>query len=49
MTNPIPVKAALQAIGWEVGSVRSPLCPLTTDLQAPLLAILKQLNLLPTL
>jgi 4-hydroxy-tetrahydrodipicolinate synthase len=46
MTNPIPVKAALQAIGWQVGSVRSPLCPLSPEFHDPLIKILKELNLL---
>ncbi|MDR3728206.1 MAG: dihydrodipicolinate synthase family protein, partial [Oscillospiraceae bacterium] len=26
--NPIPVKTALQLMGWEVGPLRLPLCPM---------------------
>lgn len=46
MTNPIPVKAALQAIGWQVGSVRPPLCPLSPEFHSQTIEILQQLNLL---
>lgn len=30
-TNPIPVKAALNIKGWQVGTVRLPLCPPSTE------------------
>ena len=32
--NPIPVKAAMQCIGFDCGDCRLPLCPLTTEHQA---------------
>lgn len=35
-TNPIPVKAALALKGWQVGSVRLPLCPPSLDVQQSL-------------
>ncbi len=42
-TNPIPVKAALELSGWDVGNPRSPLSPLTTDMRKQLSIILKSL------
>ena len=45
-TNPIPVKAALNLQGWQVGSLRSPLCALQLDLLEQLKLELKQQNLL---
>ncbi len=45
-TNPVPVKAALQMQGWQVGSVRSPLYPLSTESKQALQGILQNLNLL---
>ena len=42
-TNPIPVKAALELSGWDVGKPRSPLSPLTTDMRKQLSIILKSL------
>lgn len=45
-TNPVPVKAAMQLQGWNVGSVRSPLAPLAPPSQARLKATLSGLNLL---
>ncbi len=45
MTNPIPVKAALRAQGWNVGDVRSPLCPIPPDVEASLQALLKSLSI----
>ena len=40
-TNPIPVKAALELIGWPVGSPRSPLLPLNNEMKEDLSKILK--------
>ncbi|MBF2029004.1 MAG: 4-hydroxy-tetrahydrodipicolinate synthase [Oscillatoriales cyanobacterium C42_A2020_001] len=45
-TNPIPVKAALQLQGWQVGSTRPPLCAASTEVIDALKPILKQLSLL---
>ena len=45
-TNPIPVKAALNLQGWQVGSLRSPLCTLQLDLLEKLKLEMKQQNLL---
>ncbi|MBE9166243.1 4-hydroxy-tetrahydrodipicolinate synthase [Pleurocapsales cyanobacterium LEGE 06147] len=45
-TNPIPIKAALNLLGWQVGSLRSPLCELQLDLVEKLKIILKELDLL---
>jgi 4-hydroxy-tetrahydrodipicolinate synthase len=47
MTNPIPIKAALNLVGWSVGGLRPPLCPLLPELQAQLADILRQSKLLP--
>ena len=44
-TNPIPVKAALNLQGWEVGGLRSPLIELELDLVEDLKKVLKELNL----
>ena len=44
--NPIPLKAALKLQGWEVGSPRSPLCDLPTELQQELEAVLIKLSLI---
>jgi 4-hydroxy-tetrahydrodipicolinate synthase len=46
-TNPIPVKAALQMRGWQVGSVRLPLCSMSERLLEQLRLTLLDLNLLP--
>ena len=43
-TNPIPVKAALQIIGWEVGSPRSPLIELKKDMKDDLIDIIDSLR-----
>ena len=43
-TNPIPIKAALELSGWNVGNPRSPLSPLTQDMKDPLSIILKSLQ-----
>ena len=45
-TNPIPIKAALNLQGWQVGSLRSPLCALQLDLLEKLEVELKEQNLL---
>ncbi len=45
-TNPIPIKAALNLQGWQVGSLRSPLCALQLDLLEKLKVELKEQNLL---
>ncbi|MDJ0900507.1 MAG: 4-hydroxy-tetrahydrodipicolinate synthase [Xenococcus sp. MO_188.B8] len=45
-TNPIPVKTALNLQGWQVGSLRSPLCALQLDLLEKLKTELKEQNLL---
>ncbi len=43
-TNPIPVKAALQIIGWEVGAPRSPLISLKKDMRDDLKDIINSLR-----
>ena len=43
-TNPIPIKAALELSGWNVGNPRSPLSPLTMDMKKQLSIILKSLH-----
>ena len=43
-TNPIPIKAALELSGWDVGNPRSPLSPLTNDMKKQLSFILKSLE-----
>ena len=45
-TNPIPVKAALNLQGWQVGSLRSPLCALQLNLLEKLKLELKEQDLL---
>lgn len=47
-TNPAPVKAALNLQGWNVGSVRSPLAPMSPELQEKLRAVLANSGLLKT-
>jgi len=42
-TNPIPIKAALELSGWDVGNPRSPLSPLTNDMKKQLSFILNSL------
>lgn len=41
-TNPIPIKAALELSGWEVGKCRLPLCSLTKESEALLKKILNE-------
>jgi 4-hydroxy-tetrahydrodipicolinate synthase len=48
VTNPIAVKAALRIQGWQVGDVRSPLSPVTADIEASLKDLLQSLSLLNT-
>ena len=43
-TNPIPIKAALELSGWNVGNPRSPLSPLSIDMKKQLSIILKSLH-----
>lgn len=45
-TNPIPVKAALTMLGWQVGGLRLPLCEIPADLKQNLEAVLKELSLI---
>ncbi|MEX0267971.1 4-hydroxy-tetrahydrodipicolinate synthase [Leptolyngbyaceae cyanobacterium UHCC 1019] len=45
-TNPIPVKAALQIQGWQVGSTRSPLVDAPPDVIQTLKSVLAELALL---
>ena len=42
-TNPIPIKAALELSGWNVGNPRSPFSPLTNEMKKQLSIILKSL------
>ena len=44
-TNPIPIKAALEMSGWQVGSPRNPLIPLTKDKKENLFKIIQKLSL----
>jgi 4-hydroxy-tetrahydrodipicolinate synthase len=46
MTNPIPVKAALQLVGWPVGGVRPPLCDLLPECQEKVTKTLQDLNII---
>ncbi len=43
-TNPIPVKAALELIGWPVGKPRSPLSPLNSQMKEELMQIITALR-----
>lgn len=45
-TNPIPVKAALNLQGWNVGGLRTPLCELQLNLVDNLKTRLKELDLI---
>ncbi len=45
-TNPIPVKAALQLIGWSVGPPRSPLVSLNSEMKEELAKILSSMRLI---
>ena len=44
-TNPIPVKAALELLGWKVGSPRNPLTPLNKEQKENLSKVIKNLSL----
>ncbi|WP_017873132.1 4-hydroxy-tetrahydrodipicolinate synthase [Candidatus Caldatribacterium saccharofermentans] len=44
-TNPIPVKRALQLLGFEVGEARPPLCSLEKEKEEKLLGVLRELGL----
>tara|TARA_B100000902_G_scaffold347149_1_gene354284 strand:- start:667 stop:1575 length:909 start_codon:yes stop_codon:yes gene_type:complete len=44
-TNPIPIKAALELKGWQVGSPRNPLVPLIKEKKENLLQIIQNLSL----
>lgn len=46
-TNPIPVKVALNLMGYSVGSLRLPLCEMDTKNEAYLKEVLNKYNLLP--
>jgi 4-hydroxy-tetrahydrodipicolinate synthase len=45
-TNPIPLKAAMQLSGWDVGGCRSPLCDASDEVVAIMRETLSSLNLL---
>ncbi|MEM9544039.1 MAG: 4-hydroxy-tetrahydrodipicolinate synthase [Cyanobacteria bacterium P01_E01_bin.42] len=45
-TNPIPIKAALNLQGWDVGGVRLPLCPMPAELETKLKLVLEELGLI---
>jgi 4-hydroxy-tetrahydrodipicolinate synthase len=44
-TNPIPIKAALNLQGWDVGALRPPLCEIEGTLKLELQTVLRELNL----
>lgn len=44
--NPIPVKAAMQLLGWDSGRLRLPLCPTTKENAAKLKECMESLQLL---
>jgi len=43
--NPIPVKEALNILGWEVGPCRMPLCEMSPEGHDKLAAVMSQYNL----
>jgi len=45
-TNPIPIKAALELLGWQVGKLRLPLVELKPELKENLEKIIKELSLI---
>ena len=47
IANPIPLKCALQYLGWDVGSCRPPLSDATDEVRQTLKDVLNQLELLP--
>ena len=44
--NPMPIKAALKLQGWEVGSLRLPMCELPDELQPFIHQLLQQQGLI---
>ncbi len=42
-TNPVPVKVALALQGWDVGSVRLPLCPPEATVESAIADVIKQI------
>ncbi|MCX5962511.1 MAG: 4-hydroxy-tetrahydrodipicolinate synthase [Cyanobacteria bacterium] len=44
--NPIPLKAALRLMGWEVGGCRLPLCDVPNDVVIELQRVMKELKLI---
>lgn len=46
MTNPIPVKTALNLVGWNLGETRLPLCPPSAEVVQTLEVVLRDLSLL---
>ncbi len=44
--NPIPLKAALRLMGWEVGGCRLPLCDVPNDVVTELQRVMKELKLI---
>ncbi|MEN3202450.1 MAG: 4-hydroxy-tetrahydrodipicolinate synthase [Atribacterota bacterium] len=46
-TNPIPIKRALQLVGFEVGEARPPLCSLEQEKEEKLIEVMRQLGLVP--
>lgn len=47
-SNPIPVKAAMAALGFDVGAVRLPLVPVSPEVRDELLVRMRELDLLVT-
>ncbi len=45
-SNPIPLKAALRLMGWEVGGCRLPLCDVPNDVVIELQRVMKELKLI---
>jgi len=45
-TNPVPVKAAMNILGWDVGEVRQPLAPMAPGSTARLKEVMKEYGLI---
>lgn len=45
-TNPIPIKAALNLQGWQVGGLRLPLCEISENQRSQVFSVLKELALI---